>query len=170
MIPLDPHRRKYRDKTRKRTHAVDWKDSRLGDVMASGPDEPPMTACGGNFIGGEIRRNEQCPLCGLATIEPAERRRHPGCKASGESKKNPEAEKLALPPQDFSCFLGPEAHQLFVTPAKLAEAVFFSQLAISPKWVQGPWPLVQVHEGRRGPRSVVPFVVFLPFIKRLLAV
>ena len=29
---------------------------------ASGPaDESPMTACGGNFIGDEIRRNEQCP-------------------------------------------------------------------------------------------------------------
>ena len=26
-----------------------------------GRDEPPMTACGGNFIGGEISRNEQCP-------------------------------------------------------------------------------------------------------------
>ena len=24
-------------------------------------DEPPMIACGGNFIGGEIRRNKQCP-------------------------------------------------------------------------------------------------------------
>ena len=24
-------------------------------------DEPPITACGGNFIGGEISRNEQCP-------------------------------------------------------------------------------------------------------------
>ena len=24
-------------------------------------DEPPMTACGGNLIGGEINRNEQCP-------------------------------------------------------------------------------------------------------------
>ena len=31
-----------------------------------------MTACGGNLIGGEIKRNEQCPLCGLATIELAE--------------------------------------------------------------------------------------------------
>ncbi len=35
-------------------------------------DEPPMTASGGNLIGGEISRNEQCPLCGLATIEAAE--------------------------------------------------------------------------------------------------
>ena len=147
--------------TRKQTHAVDWKDSRLGDVMASGPDEPPMTACGGNFIGGEIRRNEQCPLCGLATIEPAERRRHPGCKASGESKGKSQGESL-LSPWDFPCFLGPEAHKLFVTPAKLAEAFFFSKPVISPKRVQGPWPLVQVHEGRRGPRSVVPFVVFYP--------
>ena len=24
-------------------------------------DEPPMTASGGNFIGGEIIRNKQCP-------------------------------------------------------------------------------------------------------------
>ena len=48
--------------------------------MASGPDEPPMTACGGNFIGGEIRRNEQCPLCGLATIEPAEKVANPDAK------------------------------------------------------------------------------------------
>jgi hypothetical protein len=24
-------------------------------------DEPPMTACGGNIIGGEISRNKQCP-------------------------------------------------------------------------------------------------------------
>ncbi|MBR4331204.1 MAG: hypothetical protein IKP72_00845 [Clostridia bacterium] len=24
-------------------------------------DEPPMTACGGNFIGGEINRNKQSP-------------------------------------------------------------------------------------------------------------
>ena len=27
-------------------------------------DEPPMTACGGNFIGGEISRNKQSPLWG----------------------------------------------------------------------------------------------------------
>jgi hypothetical protein len=31
-----------------------------------------MTASGGNFIGGEIRRNEQYPLCGFATIEHAD--------------------------------------------------------------------------------------------------
>ena len=42
-----------------------------GHLPGSG-DEPPMTACGGNLIGGEIIRNEQCPLCGLATIEDAE--------------------------------------------------------------------------------------------------
>ncbi len=36
-------------------------------------DEPPMTACGGNIIGGEISRNKQCPLCGLALIEAADR-------------------------------------------------------------------------------------------------
>ncbi|MCR4886346.1 MAG: hypothetical protein K5919_05470, partial [Clostridiales bacterium] len=41
-----------------------------GHLPGSG-DEPPMTACGGNLIGGEIIRNEQCPLCGLATFEDA---------------------------------------------------------------------------------------------------
>ena len=77
-------------------------------------------------------------------------------------------EKLAFPRAFFTDFLGPEAHKLSVTPAKLAEVVFFYKLAISPKGVQGPWPLVQVHEGRRGPRSVVSFVIILPFIKRLV--
>ena len=80
MIPLDPHRRMLLGLMRKQTPAVDWKYPRLGDVMASAPDEPPMTACGGNFIGGEIRRNEQCPLRGLATIEPAERDAIPDAK------------------------------------------------------------------------------------------
>ena len=41
-------------------------------------DEPPMTACGGNLIGGEISRNKQCPLCGLAPIEAAESRKGEG--------------------------------------------------------------------------------------------
>ena len=31
-----------------------------------------MTACGGNLIGGEIKRNEQSPLWRVATIEVAE--------------------------------------------------------------------------------------------------
>ena len=35
-------------------------------------DEPPMTAYGGNLIGGEISRNKQCPQSGLAPIEAAE--------------------------------------------------------------------------------------------------
>ena len=30
-------------------------------VTALAQDEPPMTACGGNLIGGEISRNKQCP-------------------------------------------------------------------------------------------------------------
>ena len=33
-------------------------------VSAYGGDEPPMTACGGYFIGGEISRNEQVPMKG----------------------------------------------------------------------------------------------------------
>ena len=35
-------------------------------------DEPSMTACGGNIIDGEISRNKQSPLCGVAPIEAAE--------------------------------------------------------------------------------------------------
>ena len=105
MIPLDPHRRMLHDSTRKQTPAVDWKDIRLGAVMASGPDEPPMTACGGNSIGGEIRRNEQCPLCGLATIEPAERAAIPDAKHPVKVWKNPRG-KLALPLGFFQAILG----------------------------------------------------------------
>ena len=59
------------------------------------------------------------------------------------------------------------AHKLSVTPAKLAEVVFSAKLAISPKRVQGPWPLVQVHEGRRGPRSVVPLELYFTLQKVL---
>ena len=167
MIPLDPHRWKLLGLTKKQLPAVDWKDTRQGAVMASGPDEPPMTACGGNFIGGEIRRNEQCPLCGLATIEPAERRRHPGCKASGESKGKSQGESL-LSPWDFPLLSWARSPQTFRNPSETGGSSLFFQLAISPKWVQGPWPLVQVHEGRRGPRLRRSFCCFLPFIKRLL--
>ena len=35
-----------------------------------------MTACGGNLIDGEISRNEQSPLCGVATIEAAAKQRY----------------------------------------------------------------------------------------------
>jgi hypothetical protein len=35
-----------------------------------------MTASGGNFIECEIRRNQQCPPCGVAAIEPAEQQRY----------------------------------------------------------------------------------------------
>ena len=86
----------------------------------------------------------------------------PDAKHPGKARKILRG-KARSPPQDFSCFLGPEAHKLSVTPAKLAEAVFSSKPAISPIGVQGPWPLVQVHEGRRGPRPVVPFeTLFYP--------
>ena len=88
---------------RKQTPAVDWKYARLGDVLASGPDEPPMTACGGNFIGGEIRRNEQCPLCGLATIEPADEVAIPDAKHPVKARGILRG-KASSPPQDFPCF------------------------------------------------------------------
>ena len=32
-------------------------------------DEPPMTACGGNFIGGEIKRNELLSACSVERSE-----------------------------------------------------------------------------------------------------
>ena len=31
------------------------------EIISLVGDEPPMTACGGNLIGGEFRRNKQCP-------------------------------------------------------------------------------------------------------------
>jgi len=34
--------------------------------------EPPTTASGGSFVGGEINRNERAPQCGVATIEIAD--------------------------------------------------------------------------------------------------
>ena len=40
-------------------------------------DEPPIPASGRNRIGGEIKRNEQSPLWGVATIELADTH-HPG--------------------------------------------------------------------------------------------
>ena len=66
----------------------------------------------------------------------------------------------------FPGFLGPEAHKLFVTPAKLAEAVFSSKLAISPKGVQEPLAPGACF-GRRDPRPVVPFVIFFLYKKTI---
>ncbi|MDO5327790.1 MAG: hypothetical protein Q4G00_13855, partial [Clostridia bacterium] len=41
-------------------------------VTALAQDEPSIPASGRNRIGGEISRNEQSPLWGVATIEAAE--------------------------------------------------------------------------------------------------
>ena len=38
-------------------------------------DEPPPTASGGYFGGGEINRNKRSPQCGAAPIEIADERR-----------------------------------------------------------------------------------------------
>ena len=129
-------------------------------------DDPPGPRIGGSCL---VRRKNKRPLLigsipGLVTLWLLARRRSrpPGCKASGESKENPEGESSLFPLRIFLAFLGPEAYKLSVPPVKLAKEVFSAKLAISPKGVQGPWPLVQVHEGRRGPRPVVPFVVFYP--------
>ena len=46
-----------------------------------------MTACGGMIFGCEIRRNEQCPLCGLAAIEPAGQQRYIDWKKRRQGKK-----------------------------------------------------------------------------------
>ena len=44
-----------------------------------------MTACGGNLIGGEIKRNEQSPLCGVATIELADTQ-YPGAGLGADAR------------------------------------------------------------------------------------
>ena len=87
-----------------------------------------MTACGGNFIGDEIRRNEQCPH--EADLRRLSLRRTPPTRMlriRGKPGNNPQG-KVYFPPRMFPGFLGPEALKLFVTPAQQAELVCFSQL------------------------------------------
>ena len=91
---------------------------------ASGPaDESPMTACGGNFIGDEIRRNEQCPH--EADLRRLSLRRTPPTRMlciRGKPGNHPQG-KVHFPLRMFPGFLGPEALKLFVTPARQAEFV-----------------------------------------------
>ena len=93
---------------------------------ASGPaDESPMIACGGNIIGDEIRRNEQCPH--EADLRRLSLRRTPPTRMlriRGKPGKPPGESSLF--PGDFPGFLGPEALKLSVTPAQQAELVCFS--------------------------------------------
>jgi hypothetical protein len=51
-------------------------------------DEPPIPASGRNRIGGEIKRNEQSPLWGVATIELADTHR-PGAGLGARSPQRP---------------------------------------------------------------------------------
>ena len=51
--------------------------------------EPPMTACDGRFSGGETRRNEESPLCGVVKIEPAGRGEEPPEGAEPEAAEAP---------------------------------------------------------------------------------
>ena len=41
-------------------------------ALTENAGEPLTTAGGGNFVRGEVNRNEQAPQCGAATIEVAE--------------------------------------------------------------------------------------------------
>ena len=74
---------------------------------ASGPaDESPMTACGGNFIGDEIRRNEQCPH--EADLRRLSLRRTPPTRMlciRGKPGNNPQG-KVNFSPGIFPAFLG----------------------------------------------------------------
>ena len=86
-----------------------------------------MTACGGNFIGDEIRRNEQCPH--EADLRRLSLRRTPPTRMlciRGKPGNNPQG-KVYFPPRIFPGFLGPEAFKLFVTPARQAELVCLFQ-------------------------------------------
>ena len=87
-----------------------------------------MTACGGNFIGDEIRRNEQCPH--EADLRRLSLRRKPPTRMlciRGKPGNKPEGESL-LSPRVFPGLLGPEALNLSVTPARQAKLVCFFQL------------------------------------------
>ena len=86
---------------------VEERGSQAWCRCTSGPaDEPPMTASGGNLIGGEIRRNEQCPLCGLATIEPAERAAIPDAKHPGKTWEKYPGESSLSPGYFSQALLG----------------------------------------------------------------
>ena len=58
-------------------HRVSIKDEH--PVQISDLGEPPVTASGGSFAGGEVRRNKRAPRWGVAPIKPAENR----CRATG---------------------------------------------------------------------------------------
>ena len=57
-----------------------------------------MTACGGNLIGCEIRRNKQCPLCGLASIEAAGQQRYVD-RSSAERSEAEDGQSLDCRPK-----------------------------------------------------------------------
>ena len=52
-----------------------------------GEGEPPRTASGRNFVGGEVNRNERAPQWGVATIEVAEQEfESPGRETLGKNE------------------------------------------------------------------------------------
>ena len=114
-----------------------------------------MTACGGNFIGDEIRRNEQCPH--EADLRRLSLRRTPPTRMlciRGKPGNHPQG-KVYFPPRIFPGFLGPEALKLFVTPARQAELVcLFQRCSFASCGSRGIIPLAQVW-GRAAPS--VPF-------------
>ena len=61
-------------------------------VQISDLGEPPATASGGCFAGGEVRRNKRAPLRGVAPIESAEYR----CRAAGARDWQAEGEDMMM--------------------------------------------------------------------------
>ena len=66
---------------------LEERGSRAWCRCASGPaDEPPMTASGGNLIGDEIKRNEQCPHeADLRRLSLREKAAFPDAKHPGKA-------------------------------------------------------------------------------------
>ena len=93
------------------------------------------------------------------------RRRQPGCKASGESKGNPEGESSLFPSGFPLLSLGQKPTNFSYPQRNWRKQFFLPNLQYRLKGSRGLRPLVQVHEGRRGPRPVVSFATVYPFQK-----
>ena len=66
-------------------------------------DEPVMTSSGGNFISGEINRNERSPRWGVATIEVAENRVESAANLENDTEeRNAQKGKISEDSKEFS--------------------------------------------------------------------
>ena len=121
-----------------------------------------MTACGGNFIGGEIRRNEQCPLCGLATIEPAERVAFPDAKHPGKAWEQCPGESELSPGHCSQAFLGQKPTNFPYPEVNWRKQPFLPNLQYRLKESRGFGPWCRCTRAAEALAPSFLFVVFYP--------